>query len=102
LSVYFYHKRTEKLLIAHFSFYSGSTAGFRIAASNARCEKSWRCTWWRPILTRSTSAPPVAGTTQVRLKGKVQKIPEITFLWRKESAKRVDEKFAKKKKNAAC
>ncbi len=65
------------------SFSSGSTAGFRIAASNARCAKSWRCTWWRPILTRSTSAPPVAGTTQVRLKGNVQKISEARVLWSK-------------------
>ncbi len=32
----------------------------------------------RPILTRFTSAPPVAGTTQVRLKGNMQKIPEVT------------------------
>jgi hypothetical protein len=31
--------------------------------------ESWRCTWWRPILTRSTFAPPVAGTIQVRAGG---------------------------------
>jgi hypothetical protein len=33
----------------------------------------------------------------LRIKGKVQKIPEVTVLWSNESAKRVDDKFAKTK-----